>query len=91
MARAGWRRWCRGAGREIVRHGRNGLLVPPRSPAAIADAIDRLAGDPDLRRRMGQDGRERVEREFAEEHVVAQTLDVYRALLGTGEKAAGCR
>jgi len=74
--------------REIVQHGRNGLLVSPRSPAAIADAIDLLADDPDLRRRMGQVGREMVEREFAEEHVVAQTLDVYRALLETGEKAA---
>ena len=77
--------------REIVQHGRNGLLVSPRSPAAIADAIDLLAGDPDLRRRMGQVGREMVEREFAEEHVVAQTLDVYRALLKKGRKAARCR
>ena len=77
--------------REIVLHGRNGLLVSPRSPAAIADAIDLLAGDPELRRRMGQVGREMVEREFAEEHVVAQTLDVYRALLETGGKAARCR
>jgi len=77
--------------REIVRHGRNGLLISPRSPAAIADAIALLAGDPELRQRMGQVGREMVEREFAEEHVVAQTLDVYRALLETDGKAARCR
>lgn len=70
--------------REIVRHGRNGLLVPPRNPAAIADAIEQLVGDPDLRQRMGQVGREMVEREFAEEHVMTQTLAVYQSLLGTG-------
>ncbi len=74
--------------REIVRHGRNGLLIKPRSPAAIADAIDQLAGDPDLRQRMGQAGREMVERDFAEELVVAQTLDVYWSLLGKDEKVA---
>jgi glycosyltransferase involved in cell wall biosynthesis len=67
--------------REIVRHGHNGLLVPPRDARALADAIAELATDPDRRQRMGRAGRERVEQEFSEHHVVAQTLALYRRLV----------
>lgn len=74
--------------REIARNGHNGLLVPPRDPVAIADAIERLLDDAELRQRMGMAGRELVENEFAEEHVVAQTLDLYRRLLDERERAA---
>jgi glycosyltransferase involved in cell wall biosynthesis len=38
---------------ELVRDGETGLLVEPGDPAALAAAIRRLAGDGDLRRRMG--------------------------------------
>jgi len=68
--------------RAIVRHGENGLLVPPRDPSALADALEKLAGDVDLRRRMGARGRQIVEAEFAEEIVVGKTLAVYRNALG---------
>jgi colanic acid/amylovoran biosynthesis glycosyltransferase len=49
---------------ELVEDGATGLLVPPADAAALADALERLARDPDLRRRMGQAGREKVTREF---------------------------
>ena len=74
--------------REIVRNGYNGLLVPPRDPVAIADALEQLLDDAELRQRMGRAGRELVENEFAEEHVVAQTLSVYRKLLDERQRAA---
>jgi glycosyltransferase involved in cell wall biosynthesis len=67
--------------REIVRDGENGILVPPRDAAALADAIERLVRDPLLRARMGARGRRRVEEEFSEERVVEQTLALYRSLL----------
>jgi glycosyltransferase involved in cell wall biosynthesis len=41
-----------------------GILVPPRDAAAIADALQLLCSKPELRRRMGLAGRERVVREF---------------------------
>ncbi len=49
---------------ELVEHEVSGLLVSPGDPAAIASAIERLARDPALRRRLGQGGRDKVQREF---------------------------
>lgn len=67
--------------REVVREGENGLLIPPRDPDALGEAIARLAGDADLRRRMGEASRQLAVAEFAQEAVFEQTLAVYRELL----------
>ena len=67
--------------REIVRHGENGLLVEPRNPEALAEALRILIRDPDLRTRMGQCGRRIAELDFSVEKVVQETLAVYRELL----------
>ena len=67
--------------REIVRQDETGLLVPAKDPAALADAIARLAGDAALRRRLSARARAVAETEFAEEVVVRETLALYRALL----------
>lgn len=68
--------------RAVVRHGENGLLVPPRDPEALAEAIAILLKDPALRARMGARGREIAVHEFCKERVVRETLAVYRDLLG---------
>lgn len=47
---------------ELVDHGRTGLLVPPRSSAALADSIIALVRDPDLRAAMGAEGAKRAGR-----------------------------
>jgi glycosyltransferase involved in cell wall biosynthesis len=70
--------------RDIVRHGTNGLLVPPKNPAALADAIATLLNDPSLRAAMGRRGREIAVNEFSEEKVIQQTLALYRQLLSGG-------
>jgi glycosyltransferase involved in cell wall biosynthesis len=43
---------------EVVHDGENGLLVPQKDPVALAAAIERLHGDPDLRQRLSVQGRE---------------------------------
>ena len=70
--------------RDIVRHGTNGLLVPPKNPAALADAIAQLLNDAPLRAEMGRRGREIAVNEFSEEKVIQQTLALYRQLLSAG-------
>ena len=67
--------------REIVRDRDNGLLVPARDAQALAEGLRELIEDRELRDRMGVRGRERVEAEFADEHVVRATLDLYAQLL----------
>jgi glycosyltransferase involved in cell wall biosynthesis len=72
--------------REVVRHGENGLLVPPRDPEALSTAIQTLLKDPALRGTMGALGRGIAEAEFSERHVVSETLAVYRGLLMESSK-----
>jgi glycosyltransferase involved in cell wall biosynthesis len=67
--------------REIARDGVNALLVPPDDPAALADAIARLAGDRELRARFGAAGRRLVEREFSSARIGAETVALYARLL----------
>lgn len=47
-----------------VREGVNGLLVEPEDPVALANALERLLNDPQLRRKMGDAGRKRYEASF---------------------------
>ena len=75
--------------RDIVRHGTNGLLVPPKNPAALADAIDRLLKDAPLRAEMGRRGREIAVNEFSEEKVIQQTLALYHRLLNSAAAPMG--
>ena len=72
--------------REVVRHGSNGLLVPPRNAPALSNAIMALAGDPARRAAMGAAGRRRAETEFAAERINEETLRVYERALGAAGK-----
>ena len=67
--------------RQVVDHGKTGLLVPPHDPAGLAAALVKLAMDGDLRRRMGTAAREKAVREFDQRTVIDITLDTYRRVL----------
>ncbi|RME33051.1 MAG: glycosyltransferase family 1 protein [Gammaproteobacteria bacterium] len=67
--------------REVVIDGQTGLLVPPRDPAALAQAIAQLVGTPALRRELGRAARVRVEREFSLERVIKETISLYSRVL----------
>jgi len=74
--------------REVVRDGENGLLVPVRDAVALADALELLLGDRDLRRRMGRAGRARAEQEFSVLVVVRKTLAIYAQALAAAPRIA---
>jgi len=63
--------------------GLTGLVVPPRDPAVLAGAIERLLSDPGLREEMGQRAKERVEKEFSHERMIDSTLALYEEVLST--------
>jgi glycosyltransferase involved in cell wall biosynthesis len=66
--------------RVIVRDGVNGFLVPTRDAFALADAIERLAADAELRERMGAESARIAAAEFDERLIIAQWMEYYRAL-----------
>jgi glycosyltransferase involved in cell wall biosynthesis len=66
---------------EAVRHGIDGFLVPPRDPGAAATALERLWREPDLRARMGQAARARVEAEFTAERLTQEWAELYEQVV----------
>lgn len=72
--------------REIVVDGETGILVPPRDPVALADAIKMLVEQPDRRRAMGVAGRRLVEASFSLDRVIIETLKLYERILNGTKK-----
>jgi glycosyltransferase involved in cell wall biosynthesis len=66
--------------RDVVEDGRNGLLVPVRSPSAIAAAIGRLAKDEPLRERLGRTAREDALSRYTWQESAKRVWNVYRNL-----------
>jgi len=67
--------------REIARADVNALLVPLEDAGALADAIDQLAADSQLRRQFGKASRELVERTFSSERIGSDLVALYQRLL----------
>jgi glycosyltransferase involved in cell wall biosynthesis len=65
----------------VNHHGVTGLLVPPRDPDALAQALNTLLDDETLRTSLGRAARQRVEREFTAERMVRDTLSIYDDVL----------
>jgi rhamnosyl/mannosyltransferase len=58
--------------------GVTGLVVPPRNPEALARALHTILEDADLKNRLSEQARIRVEHEFTVQTMAARTLDAYR-------------
>ena len=69
--------------RDLVTDGETGLVVPARDPAALRAALERLLGDPQLRRRLGEAGRRRAGERFSWAAVTDATLAAYAEAAGT--------
>lgn len=73
---------------ELIEHGVNGLLVPPRDPESLAKAMASLLADPVCAREMGAAARARAEREFSLDRSVEEVQVIYGELLRRGHSAA---
>jgi glycosyltransferase involved in cell wall biosynthesis len=72
---------------EVVPQGEAGLLVPPRDPSALAEALLRLLADPELLARLREGGRVQA-RGYDWELVADRFLEVVAPLLAAGPGAS---
>ena len=73
---------------ETLRDGETALLVPPGEPVALADAMERLALDPALGRRLGHGGRQLYERTYDLDRYMRRLLALYGQLVAGVERTA---
>ena len=66
---------------DVVADGVDGFLVEPGDTAALAERLELLARDDDLRRQMGESGRRRALERYAVGRLVDDVDALYRALL----------
>jgi glycosyltransferase involved in cell wall biosynthesis len=69
---------------DVVADGEDGFLVEPGETGELADRIERLAREPELRERMGAAGRSRVVERYSVARLVDDVDRLYRELLATG-------
>lgn len=66
---------------DAVHDGVTGLLAPERDEGALAAHLDRVLGDPELCRRMGDAGRARVREHFDLRKQTARLEGIYKEVL----------
>ncbi len=66
---------------EQITDGVEGILVPPREPIALADAINKVIENKEFARSLGLAARKKVEKEFTVEKMIDETENVYHSLL----------
>jgi glycosyltransferase involved in cell wall biosynthesis len=71
--------------RELIRPGENGLLVRVGDTPDLRDSLRMLIEDPEMRKSMGLNNRQLAVREFAQEIVISQFINIYDELLGISE------
>lgn len=62
---------------EVINSDGDGVLVPPNQPRILADALDQLLADPQLRDRLARAARTKVEAQFVVERSSGQLLDIF--------------
>lgn len=73
--------------KELVKNGKTGLVVPPRDPGALAEAIKKLLKDEQLRVKLGEAARRKAKREFRSEKRFREIIKIYEELLPKTEKS----
>jgi len=63
---------------DIITHGQDGLLVPPRDPTALASAVLHLYEDAGLREQLGRNALRTVEERFSPRAIAAEVIKCYR-------------
>lgn len=70
---------------ELIEDGKDGILVQPADPAALADAITTLYYDHDLGQRLAKSAREKIVTDFSQENVTSRYIDLYMDLMSKSQ------
>jgi len=73
---------------DVVISGENGLLVPPRAPAQMAEAVNHLLSDGPMRDQLGMAARRTIEARFSWDIVSNNYLELYQRLSAEGRPSA---
>ncbi len=73
--------------KEVVEHGKNGFLVEVGATDTLAEAIEKLCENPQLRTQFGAASREKISAEFSVESIVKEYLALYEEVLKTPQKS----
>lgn len=74
---------------DLIADRKTGILVPPRQPEALTNAVLCLLHDPQIARELGRNGRDSVRHRFTVQRLLSDTDDLYTQLLA--EKAISVR
>lgn len=67
--------------REVVKNNETGILVPPKNAIKIAEAIEFLLQNEEIRQELIKNSYERVKQEFTIETVIEKTFNLYKMIL----------
>ena len=70
-----------GANNEVISSGKNGFLVPPKSPKIMAEAIISLLNDSSMRRKIGEEARKTIETKYTWDKITDKVLICYDNIL----------
>lgn len=76
---------------DLVEHGVTGVLVPPRDPEALGEALLHLARDPLARNRLGRAARRKAQRDHSADAVLGKLLQLYDELASPHQPRQGVR
>ncbi len=66
--------------RDLIRDGKNGFLVPFKDSTALADALEQLAQDPELRKRLGAEARKDIEQTYSADAIRKRLGQIFSSL-----------
>jgi len=66
---------------EVIHHGKNGILIPPNNPKKLAEAIQYLLDNKDLRTKLGREGRKLIMENFSYRVITRRLRRIYEEML----------
>jgi glycosyltransferase involved in cell wall biosynthesis len=71
---------------DVIEHDKNGILIPPESSEALANAMEFIINRPEISSQLGKNGRQRIIDQFSLDEVARRYSELYHKLCGVSER-----